>query len=152
MSDTAQRTEFVLADPIKAHGEEIETLQLREPTAGDLVAAGGDPFVITNMDKLEEGAAPEFKWDNNVVCNLLSRLADVPRSTILAMTGGDLYRLKFQMTGLFFTQMQRGKDREDAREERRKARNTASEIVANGSVIVSTLPGSGDAIRRVSLA
>lgn len=150
MSGTAPRTEFVLSEAVQAHGETIDTFNYREPTAGDLVAAGGDPFTIVNMERLEEGQAPEFKWDNNVMANLISRLADVPRSTVLAISGGDLMRLKLQMAGLFFTQMGRGTDKQTAREEARKARATASETPASGSPIASTSLASGAAIRRVS--
>jgi hypothetical protein len=72
-------TEITLTRPISAHGEQRMVLTLREPTGGDLIACG----VPTTT------SGPEFgKWAGA----MLSRLAEVPPSSIAALSAPDFMR------------------------------------------------------------
>ena len=138
------RETFTLSRPTQAHGEEIDTLRLREPNAGD-IAATGEPFTITNLDELAAAEAggggssmPKFAWNMAATVALISRLADVPRSTVASISQGDLFKLQMVLVGFFLRQF--GTET-----------GVGSSSPATGSPPASISPGSGDAIPPVSL-
>lgn len=137
----SKRTPIKLSHPVQAHGEEIDTLHLREQNAGDL-AATGEPFRIKNFADLaaaeERGQAvmPEFDWNMPATVALIARLADVPRSTVAAISMGDLYRVQMELVRFFTEQFAAGMARNEP----------PSSTLESGSPPVSILPGSGDAI------
>ena len=149
MSGPPERWTFILGTPAQAHGESIEELRLRDPTGADFVAAGGEGFHFTARN--EDSERPDVAWDNNVFANLMARLADVPRSTILSLTGPDLYGLKMDYLARFLDQMTAAKERREAMIQAREARAAGrSETPPGGSPTVSSLHDSGAAIRKVS--
>jgi hypothetical protein len=149
MMQPIQRKAFKLSAPVQAHGETIDTLLLRQPTAGD-IAASGEPFVIKNLVAMAEAAEtdaavmPEFAWNMAAALQLFSRLADVPRSAVAAISMGDLYRLQMEVAGFFMQQFATGSQAASANDEPLSAQQT-------GSMPASTSPGSGTAIPPISL-
>lgn len=69
-----------LSKPVEAHGETVKKLAFREATGGD-IAAHGYPFTIAADGALQPNAG--------VLTALMAALADVPPSTIKALTAGD---------------------------------------------------------------
>jgi Phage tail assembly chaperone proteins, E, or 41 or 14 len=67
-----------LTKRVTAHGEEVEALELREPTAGDLLKRGILDDALTAQQ----------------IADLISDLAAVPPSAIKAMAAGDFMRLQ----------------------------------------------------------
>lgn len=72
---------FPLRKKIPAHGDEISTLEIREPTGGDIIAIG----VIANLND-----ANEMTFDMVKAARMISRLAGVPVSSIERMAPNDL--------------------------------------------------------------
>jgi hypothetical protein len=87
---------FPLSKPIKAHGEEIETLELAEPGAKD-VRDLGYPF----------SAMPDARGDADIKlfpeigARYISRLAKIPMSSVDQMTPGDFMLLHTELCGFF---------------------------------------------------
>ena len=73
--------ELALSKPIKAHGEEIHVLELREPTGKD-VRELGYPYQLNKDDSVKLLAG--------VVASYLTRLADIPPSSVDDMNPADL--------------------------------------------------------------
>jgi hypothetical protein len=67
-----------LKKPIQAHGDDLDSLELREPTAGDLLKRGILDGDLTTQQ----------------IADLISDLAAVPPSAIKAMSAGDFMRLQ----------------------------------------------------------
>lgn len=68
-----------LSKPIEAHGKEIDSLTLREPTAEDVMVCGY-PLTIGDGEATPNAA---------VIGKLIARLAGVPPSTVKAMSMPD---------------------------------------------------------------
>lgn len=60
--------------PIKAHGEEVSELELREPNTGDAIAIGKMPYTLGEGGRVQP--VPD------VAAMYLSRMAAVPPSSI----------------------------------------------------------------------
>jgi hypothetical protein len=132
MSDNLEPDyDFELVAPAQAHGEEIRKLTLRPIRAED-IAACGYPFTVKNARAMQEApdtTEPEFDFHAPAIIAMTSRLAGVPRSTVAALSGGDLWKLGFKLLELFFIS-----------------------APAKSSTRASTSPGPGDNRQPLSLA
>jgi len=84
-----------LEKPIQAHGEDVTTLTFREPTARDLLQVGNP--VIFNMF----ANPPVVTHDPVVMAAMLSRLGNVPPSSIEQLTTRDLIDCSWGITRFF---------------------------------------------------
>lgn len=84
-----------LERPIQAHGETVKTLTFREPTARDLMQIGNP--VIFNMFV----TPPVVTHDVVVMGAMLSRLGNVPPSSIEQLTTRDLIDCSWGITRFF---------------------------------------------------
>jgi hypothetical protein len=87
---------FPLSKPIKAHGKEIETLELAEPGTKD-VRELGYPFSATPG---ANGDA-DLKLFPEVGARYISRLAKIPMSSVDQMEPGDFLMLHTELCGFF---------------------------------------------------
>jgi hypothetical protein len=69
-----------LRKKVIAHGEEVQELRFREPTAGDIEICG-TPVMIDFLT----GEMPKMTFETRAMFAMMSRLAGVPPSTIKAM-------------------------------------------------------------------
>jgi len=72
---------MALRKPIPAHGEDISTLEIREPTGGDIISIG--VIAVINDDG-------NMSFDMAKSARMLSRLSSVPVSSIERMAPNDL--------------------------------------------------------------
>ena len=72
MTKSGEGALVTLTKPIKAHGDEVGELRLREPTAGDIQACGY-PLVI--------GHDESVSFDGSAMVKLIGRLAEIPPSS-----------------------------------------------------------------------
>lgn len=84
-----------LSKPVKAHGEEIDEIELREPTSEDAMEEGY-PYLVHGGDS---GAA--FELRPKVVAKYVVRLGKVPMSTVKAMSIADLQACQAVVLGFF---------------------------------------------------
>ncbi|HAT1584057.1 TPA: phage tail assembly protein [Citrobacter farmeri] len=84
--------EIKLSKPIRAHGEDVHVLELREPTGKD-VRELGFPYTTTG----DAGV----KLDAGTVAKYVSRLADIPLSSVDSMTPSDLNAISWEVAGFF---------------------------------------------------
>src|SRR4029077_7161990 len=66
-----------LRKKVIAHGEEVQELKFREPTAGDIEVCG-TPVMIDFLT----GEQPKMTFETKAMFAMMSRLAGVPPSTI----------------------------------------------------------------------
>ncbi len=85
-----------LSHEVKAHGETLSALTLREPRGADLVAAGL-PFSLRE----EPGRAITPVIDPRSCRDLIARLADVPPSTVDALSVADFMAAAAAVMGFF---------------------------------------------------
>ena len=93
MSDTIS---IPLTQPLKAHGEEITELTLRQPKAKDC-AQIGLPYTI----KMDDDGGQQMVINAAIAARFLSQLAAVPTSTIHAMTVADFNAAIGVLLGFF---------------------------------------------------
>ena len=86
--------ELKLSHAIKAHGEVIHVIELREPTY-DEIEAVGFPFTVT-----ADGAV---KLDSAVSLKYIPILAGIPRSSAMQMGKLDIFKASMLILN-FFTQ------------------------------------------------
>lgn len=84
--------EIQLATPIRAHGEDLHVLELREPTGKD-VRELGFPYVTTG----DAG----IKLDAGVIAKYVSRLASIPLSSVDNMSPADLNSISWEVASFF---------------------------------------------------
>lgn len=84
-----------LSKPVMAHGEQIDVIELREPTSDDAIELGY-PYLVHSGDA---GAA--FELRPKVLANYLVRLGKVPLSTVKAMSIADLQACQAVVLGFF---------------------------------------------------
>lgn len=84
--------EIKLSKPVRAHGEDIHILEIREPTGKD-VRELGFPYTTTG----DAGV----KLDAGVVAKYVSRLAGVPPSSVDEMSPADLNNLSWEVASFF---------------------------------------------------
>lgn len=92
--------EIQLSAPIKAHGKEIDTLKLREPTTKDLIEVG-QPFLIVIGDGSEESSGVKIQL--SAVAKYIVRLAGVPMSSVEQLSKGDFSKAQAAVLGFFGT-------------------------------------------------
>ncbi|QFH50538.1 phage tail assembly protein [Leclercia adecarboxylata] len=84
--------EIQLTTAVRAHGEDLYVLELREPTGKD-VRELGFPYVTTG----DAG----IKLDAGVIAKYVSRLAGIPLSSVDAMSPADLNSISWDVAGFF---------------------------------------------------
>ena len=84
--------EIKLSKPVRAHGEDIHVLELREPTGKD-VRELGFPYTASG----DAGV----KMDAGVIAKYISRLASVPPSSVDEMQPSDLNTISWDIVGFF---------------------------------------------------
>jgi len=83
---------FPLSKPIKANGEEVSVLELREPEGKDLIEIG------MPMSFDAEGQT-ELKM--KVIAKYISRLASIPPTSVYAISPQDLLEIAMEIVGFF---------------------------------------------------
>jgi hypothetical protein len=89
-------TTLKLRKPIKAHGEEIAELTFREPTGKDIREIGV-PFALASGGD-GEGVAV---FNSSVIARYVSRLANVPTSSVDQMSAIDWRNAMAIVNGFF---------------------------------------------------
>lgn len=87
---------FPLAQPIQAHGKDVEELTLREPTGEDIEACRGLPYFIGDGEAIIINGPAAMKY--------VSRCADIPPSSVRQIAVGDLNNLCWWVAGFFLNQ------------------------------------------------
>ncbi|ASV33128.1 hypothetical protein CJJ18_02390 [Candidatus Williamhamiltonella defendens] len=93
MSSTLEPKTLMLARPIQAHGETVTVLEFREPTGKD-VRELGYPYQLGQDDAVKLLAGVTAKY--------VSRLSDIPLSSVDTMSPADLNAAGWQVAGFFF--------------------------------------------------
>lgn len=86
-----------LSKPISAHGSDVDTLELREPTAGDVMELGY-PFIAMVGD---EGGGTGIEMRPKVVARYVALLGKIPPSSIAKMEVSDLMACQAAVMGFF---------------------------------------------------
>lgn len=84
---------FPLKKPIDAHGEKVSELKLREPTAMDIIEVG-------NPVRLD-GSNNTIFHDDRKMQQMISRLANVPPSSVAQLSTNDFVALAWALTPFF---------------------------------------------------
>jgi hypothetical protein len=84
-----------LTKPIHAYGEDLSELTFREPSGGDIAAAGMP--VRFDLSKAE----PDIEFNATEMTAMLSRLASVPPSSIALLTAGDWISAAYAVAPFF---------------------------------------------------
>jgi hypothetical protein len=79
---------ILLRKPITANGEQMEELNLREPTAADIIDVG---MPVT----------PDSRLDAPVIAMMISRLAAVPPSSVRSMHPTDFTNACYRLADFF---------------------------------------------------
>lgn len=87
---------FNLSAAIKAHGQDVETLELSKPTTKD-VRELGYPFSPST------GGEGGMKLHPDIGARWISRLAKIPMSSVDQMEPGDFLELHAELCGFFTT-------------------------------------------------
>jgi hypothetical protein len=85
-----------LSKPINAHGEERRELELREPSGEDLMEIGY-PYIVVQSDTGGQGVELRPK----VVARYVSKLAQIPMSSVKQIGLADLQKLQGIVMGFF---------------------------------------------------
>ncbi|GAC1040823.1 phage tail assembly protein [Rhizobium sp. No.120] len=80
---------------IEAHGEQVKELTLREPTGADVIAVGNP----VQFDPISD--PPRVLIDDKRMAAMISRLADVPPSSVAKLKPKDLISLGWFLTPFF---------------------------------------------------
>lgn len=86
-----------LSSPIMAMGESVTELRLRRPTGMDVLMVG-NPVI---MDASAEEPMSTVRFDWPILGKMVSRLANVPLSTIGHMTPNELAALAWRLVPFF---------------------------------------------------
>jgi len=84
-----------LRKPIKAYGNEINELKLREPVGKDIDAAG-NPVLFALYENV-----PKIHFEAKAMSAMMSRLANVPASSIEQMHPKDWNNVAWVLAGFF---------------------------------------------------
>jgi hypothetical protein len=90
-------TTIKLSRTIKAHGEEIDEVTLREPATKDLMEIGLPMLIITGADG--QGTGIEIRQP--VIARYISRLAAIPMGSVESMTIKDFSVCSAAVMGFF---------------------------------------------------
>jgi len=85
-----------LRKTIQANGEEVNELTFREPTGGDIEKAG-NPVIVDVFS----GDTVKLTFDEKKMTQMMSRLANVPPSTIRMLHPKDWNSIAWQMVHFF---------------------------------------------------
>jgi hypothetical protein len=96
-ASTADELVIKLGKPVIAHGDEINELRFREPTAADIEACGS-PVTIDFLNQSE----PKMIYETKAMFAMMSRLAAVPPSTIKSMRTKDWEYAALALAHRFF--------------------------------------------------
>lgn len=86
-----------LSKPIEVHGEQVETLELREPTTEDVMQLGVPQLLIPSADGESVGVEVRTK----VVGQYIVRLAKIPMSSVKQLTIRDFNACTGVVMGFF---------------------------------------------------
>eukprot|EP01037_Dinobryon_pediforme_P017837 gene17837-18065_t len=78
-----------------AFGDKVDTLTLREPTGGDIMAIGNP----VEFDPISD--PPRIKIDDTRMGNMIARLANVPPSSLRSMVPKDMINLGWILSNFF---------------------------------------------------
>jgi Phage tail assembly chaperone proteins, E, or 41 or 14 len=87
--------EHVLAKPIQAHGEELRVLRWREPTGGDIEMAGNPVYLDFS------GPNPSITFNEKKMGNMISRLTQIPPSSVRQLTAKDWNAVAWKLFRFF---------------------------------------------------
>lgn len=87
-----------LAKSIKAHGTDLDTLTLREPTTKDEIELG-QPFLITLGDGTDGSSGVRIQAA--VVAKYIVRLAAIPMSSVEQLSRPDFSKAQAAVLGFF---------------------------------------------------
>lgn len=93
----AMSTTVPLRKPIKAHGEEVEELTLRDIGVKDIMELGTPLLIIPSAD----GKSAGMEIREAVIGRYISRLAKVPMSSVEAIDPKDWPKFKAVVMGFF---------------------------------------------------
>jgi hypothetical protein len=97
MSMYEDDSEHRLIRPVEAHGEKVEVLKWREPTAGDLAEIGiSFEFNVHGL--------PQPKLTVATFNNLISILAAIPPSSVRQIAAADWYVIVAKMSRFFVSE------------------------------------------------
>ena len=86
-----------LSKPIKAHGDEVSELELREPTTKDIIELGLPTLIIPGAD----GQSTGIEIRQPVVARYVSRLAAIPMGSVEALAPKDFSLCTAAVMGFF---------------------------------------------------
>lgn len=86
-----------LKHPVTAHGEEVGELTLREPTTKDIMEIGLPTLLVPSSDGQSVGVEIRQK----VVGRYVSRLAQIPMSSVESLNPGDFARCSAAVMDFF---------------------------------------------------
>lgn len=84
-----------LEKPIQAHGDTVTILKWREPTAGDIERAG-NPIIVDFF-----GDKPSMTFAEVKMSAMISRLAEIPPSSVRMLTAGDWNAIAWKLVRFF---------------------------------------------------
>jgi Phage tail assembly chaperone proteins, E, or 41 or 14 len=95
--DIPETISVTLKKPIQAHGEERTSIVFRAPLGND-IAACGYPFKF----QINTGAEGQvMQPDAQAICGLISRLGNIPRSSVAQLTFLDWHECMGAVLGFF---------------------------------------------------
>lgn len=90
-------TVITLSKPIKAHGDEVSEISLREPTTKDIIELGLPTLIIPGAD----GQSTGVEIRQPVVARYISRLAAIPMGSVEALAVKDFSLCTAAVMGFF---------------------------------------------------
>lgn len=90
-------TTIKLSKPIKAHGEEVSEITLREPGTQDVIDLGYPTLIIPSGDGKSTGVEVRAK----VVARYIMKLAAIPLSSVESLSMDDFSRCTAIVMGFF---------------------------------------------------
>ncbi|MEP3245102.1 MAG: phage tail assembly protein [Sneathiella sp.] len=98
MSDFNENENVVeLQKEVVSHGEPVSKLTFREPTGEDIMKSG-HPMKITVSN---DGGGQTMSMDTQALGTLISRLAEIPASSVRAMSVSDFQSCTNVIMGFF---------------------------------------------------
>ncbi|PZO17629.1 MAG: phage tail assembly protein [Burkholderiales bacterium] len=92
-------TKVPLKKPVKAHGEEVSFLTLRDPGTKDVMELGLPTLIIPSAD----GKSVGIEIRQGVIGRYISRLAQIPMSSVEALHLSDFSACTAVVMGFFET-------------------------------------------------
>lgn len=82
---------------IKAHGDEVEEITLREPTTKDVIELGLPTLIIPSAD----GQSVGIELRQHVIARYISRLAAIPMGSVESLSLADHSQCTAAVMGFF---------------------------------------------------